>query len=102
MASELATCAWPKSRDCVSPKRLTTFWKVRSVLSLFIQMGCDLRVAEGDGSSDEGDVLNFRYLYNPENQAFAPILDLGDDEYVSEGEVNTWERRLGVTIPKPT
>jgi len=83
------------------PRRLTTFSKVRSVLSLFIQMGCELRTAEGPAISGEGDVLNFRYLYNPDNGAVVAILDLGDDEFVSSGEVAYWERRLGVSIPKP-
>jgi hypothetical protein len=85
----------------LGPRRLTTFWKVRSVLSLFIQMGCELRVAESDIVDQGGDVLNFRYLFNPDNGAFVPIVDLGDEEYVSAGEVEYWERRLGVTIPKP-
>ena len=70
-------------------------------MSLFIQMGCELRVAEGDVVSDGGEVLNFRYLFNPENKAFVAIVDLGDEEFVSAGEVEYWERRLGVTIPKP-
>ena len=74
---------------------------MKSVLSLFIQMGCELRVAESDVVSDQGDVLNARYLFNPDNGAFVPVLDLGDDEFVSSGEVAFWERRLGITIPKP-
>ena len=45
--------------------------------------------------------MNFRYLYNPDNGAVVAILDLGDDEFVSSGEVAYWERRLGVSIPKP-
>jgi hypothetical protein len=64
-------------------------------------MGCELRVVEEDVVSDQGDVLNFRYLFNPDNGKFVPILDLGDDEFVSEGEVAYWERRLDITIPKP-
>jgi hypothetical protein len=38
---------------------------------------------------------------NPDSEAFVAIVDLGDDEFVSAGEVAYWERRLGVTIPKP-
>jgi hypothetical protein len=74
---------------------------VRSVLSLFIQMGCELRTAEESAVSPDGDVLNIRYLVNPDSGAFVAIVDLGDDEFVSAGEVAYWERRLGVTIPKP-
>jgi hypothetical protein len=57
--------------------------------------------AEADVVSDQGDILNARYLFNPDNGAFVPVLDLGDDEFVSSGEVAFWERRLGITIPKP-
>ena len=53
-------------------------------------MGCELRDAEADVVSDQGDVLNARYLFNPDNGAFVPILDLGDDEFVSSGEVAFW------------
>jgi len=85
----------------VGAKRSGTFWKVRDVLALFVQMGCELRSAEADVVSDDGDFLNFRYLINNETGAAVPILDMGDDEYVSAGEVAFWERRLGVRIPKP-
>jgi hypothetical protein len=64
-------------------------------------MGCELRTAEQSNVSPEGDVLNFRYLVNPDSGAFVAIVDLGDDEFVSAAEVAYWERRLGVTIPKP-
>ena len=85
----------------MSPKRLTPFWKVRSVIALFIQMGCELREADQEVVSDDGDVLNYRYLVNPDTNAFVAIVDLGDDEFVSAVDVAFWERRLGVTIPKP-
>lgn len=85
----------------MAPKRLTPFWKVRSVISLFIQMGCELREAEEEVVSGDGDVLNYRYLVNPDTGAFVAIVDLGDDEFVSAIDVAFWERRLGVTIPKP-
>ena len=64
-------------------------------------MGCELRTAERDVIAPEGDALNFRYLTNPETGAFVPIVDLGGEEFVSAGEVEYWERRLGVIIPKP-
>jgi hypothetical protein len=82
-------------------KRLTPFWKVRSVISLFVQMGCEVRAVEGEVVAEDGDVLNFRYLVNPDTKAFVAIVDLGDEEFVSAVDVVFWERRLGVTIPKP-
>ena len=85
----------------MTPRRLTTFWKVRSVLALFIQMGCELRTVEEDAAAMEGDVRNVRYLLNPENGQFVAIVDLGDDEFVSAGEAAYWERRPGVEITKP-
>jgi hypothetical protein len=29
-----------------------------------------------------------------------PVVDLLDDDFVSEGEVTAWERRLGIVVPK--
>jgi hypothetical protein len=46
-------------------------------------------------------MLNVRYLLNPDTGAFAAIVDLSDEDYVSAAEVGYWERRLGITIPKP-
>lgn len=63
-------------------------------------MGCEIREAEAPVYLDDGDVFGFRYLVNLETTAFVPIVDLGDDQYVSEGEVADWERRLGIVIPK--
>ena len=42
------------------------------------------------------------YLFNPTTGAHVPIIDLGAKEYVSHWEVASWERRLGIVIPKPT
>jgi hypothetical protein len=85
----------------VTAKRTGRFWEVKAILDLFVQMGCELRVAESDPRSDTGEISNLRYLFNPQSGNFVAIVDLGDDEFVSAGEVAFWERRLGVTIPKP-
>jgi hypothetical protein len=85
----------------VGPKRLTSFWKVRTIISLFVQMGCELRVIEDSVVSNDAETLNYRILLNPTTGGFATIVDLGDDEFVAAPEVASWERRLGVTIPKP-
>jgi hypothetical protein len=83
----------------LTAKQVGSFWNVRDILAIFVQMGCELRVAEGTVYSEDGDCWNFRYLFNPANQSFVPIVDLSDDQFVSAGEVADWERRLGVTIP---
>jgi hypothetical protein len=66
-------------------------------------MGCELREADQEVVSDDRDIhiLNYRYLVNLDTNAFVAIVNLGDDEFVSAVDVAFWERRLGVTIPKP-
>jgi hypothetical protein len=73
---------------------------VREIISLFLQMGCEIREAESPVHLDDGDSFNFRYLVNTETRAFQPIVDLTDEDFISEGEVAAWERRLGIVIPK--
>jgi hypothetical protein len=82
-------------------KQANPFWNVRDIISLFIQMGCQHNVVEPCTDDGFGSVFGFSYLVNPETNAAVPILDLGEDEYLSSYEVESWERRLGVTIPKP-
>lgn len=83
----------------MAAKRATKFYLVREVISLFLQMGCELREAEATIHED-GDSFNFRYLIDPETKAFVPVVDLDDSDFISEGEVELWERRLGINIPK--
>jgi hypothetical protein len=64
-------------------------------------MGCEHRIVEPCMDDGYGSVFGFSYLFNPETNAAVPVLDLGDDEYVPVDEVEGWERRLGVAIPKP-
>jgi hypothetical protein len=82
-------------------KRSGTFWNVGQIVSLFQQMGCEINTAEGTIESMDGDCFNVRYLLNPTNKAFVPLVDLGDDQHISKWEVESWERRLAITIPKP-
>jgi len=82
-------------------KRSSTFWKVGEIVSLFQQMGCEIHTTEDTVESMDGDCFNVRYLQNSANKAFVPLGDLGDDELISKWEVESWERRLAITIPKP-
>jgi hypothetical protein len=77
------------------------FWNVRNIIALFVQMGCEHNIAEPCISDGEGSVFGFSYLVNRENNTFVPLQDLGDNEFVSSWEVESWERRLGIQIPKP-
>ncbi len=60
-----------------------------------------LRSAEPTVHLDDGECLNVRYRLNPSSGAFAPLVDLDDDDQVSDSEVAFWERRLGLQIPRP-
>lgn len=65
-----------------------------------MQMGCDLRTAE-ESLYDEGGVTNLRFLINSDDsKKFVAIVDLDDSDFIPEGEVEFWERRLGIVIPK--
>ena len=64
-------------------------------------MGCEYNIAEPRVDDGHGSVFSFDYLINRENKTFVPLQDLGDGESVSSWEVEFWERRLGIKIPKP-
>jgi hypothetical protein len=82
-------------------KAASDFWTVCIIVDLFKERGCELRVAEPTVHLDDGDCFNARYLLNPETGAFVPLIDLDDYDKVSETELAFWERRLGITIPRP-
>jgi len=71
------------------------------MLDRFVLSGCELRIAEATVRMPDGDCLNVRYLLNPANGMFVPLVDLDDSDSVSEGEVAFWERRLGVLVSRP-
>jgi hypothetical protein len=81
-------------------KQASQFWRVGLVIEMFVKQGCELRVAEQAVQLEDGDCLNARYLLNPTSGAFVPLVDLTDEQQVSELEVAFWERRLGVAIPR--
>ena len=82
-------------------KRSGTFYSVKKILETFVLMGAELRTAEPTVRDDEGDRWSVRYLLNRRTGRFVPIVDLEDDDFVSAGEVTDWERRIGITIPRP-
>ncbi|HZZ32390.1 MAG TPA: hypothetical protein VFE10_10390 [Phenylobacterium sp.] len=82
-------------------KAATAFWPVGLILQLFQEAGCDLRVAEPTVTLEDGDCLNVRYLIRADTKSYVPLVDLTDDQFVSEPEVVFWERRLGVQISRP-
>ena len=74
--------------------------KVSEVLSLFIGMGCELRVTNAAVTLSNGEQFTVRYLVNPDRTAFVTIEDLNDGDSIFEEEIEYWERRLGVNIPR--
>ena len=82
-------------------KAATDFWQVGLILDLFKDVGCELRVAEPTVRVGDGDCFNVRYLLKTGTKLYVPLVDLEDDQYVSEPEVQFWERRLGVQIGRP-
>jgi hypothetical protein len=41
-----------------------------------------------------------RFLSSPDSDDFVSLSDLADDEILPPSEVENWERRLGIVIPK--
>ncbi len=72
---------------------------VGKVIELFTGMGCELREMEGALDDPEGEHW-IRFLYNPENQTFASLGALENDDFMMPDEVAHLERRLEMTIPK--
>jgi hypothetical protein len=81
-------------------KRKGHFWRVGDVLSLFQLMGCEIADLPHPIQSEGGEFIRVRYLLYPETGRFVPIEDLEDDEQIAAEEVEYWERRLGLEVPK--
>ena len=50
----------------------------------------------------DGETYEVRFLYNPETEGFVSLRDLEDNDILPPSEVENWERRLEMTIPKPS
>ena len=73
---------------------------VAEVISLFVSMGCSLTCTSQPVEIEDGRETYIRHLVSPDKQVFFPIVDLSDDEFIFGEEIEHWERRLGVVIPK--
>jgi major membrane immunogen (membrane-anchored lipoprotein) len=62
-------------------------------------MGCELHKLEGRIKTQDAD-YEVRFLYSPEADDFVSLSDLADNERIPPSEIENWERRLGVEIPK--
>jgi hypothetical protein len=72
---------------------------VRKLIELFVAMGCELGELEGGLTDSEGH-HRVRYLFSPETKDFVSLSDLEDEDRIPPSEVENWERRLGITIPR--
>jgi hypothetical protein len=84
----------------VGAQRVDGPWlSVRKLIELFVGMGCELHEIPGQ-LVEPGVRRNIRYLYSPDANDFVSLRDLEDDDRLPPSEVENWERRLGMTIPK--
>jgi hypothetical protein len=72
---------------------------VGKLIELFVAMGCELHELSGKLHGPMGS-HRVRFLYNPEADDFVSLSDLADDERIPPSEVESWERRLQLEIPK--
>lgn len=63
-------------------------------------MGCEYREADGLLVEDDGSTRKIRFLYSRDQDDFVSLSNYADDERVPWNEVENWERRLGVIIPR--
>lgn len=82
-------------------KRATEFLLVGRVVAAFVERGCELRVAEPMVRLADGDCLNARYLVSLATGQFVALVDVADADSVADAEVQFWERRLGIRLPRP-
>ena len=73
---------------------------VRELKALFVAMGCELRETKSLVVDENGATRTIPFLYSELTDDFVSLRDYDDDDRVSWLEVENWERRLGVEIPR--
>lgn len=73
---------------------------IGKLVELFTAMGCEERPLPGMLVNADGTKRTVHYLFNPENNGFVSLRDYARDERIPPPEVENWERRLGMIIPK--
>jgi hypothetical protein len=77
---------WPKARD---------------VFAVFVAMGCEIRTIPAGLLNEEAGEETLRILYNPAAKVFVDIQEYEDDMTLTPSEIDHFERRLDIEIPKP-
>ncbi|HEY5072061.1 MAG TPA: hypothetical protein VII63_08520 [Caulobacteraceae bacterium] len=73
---------------------------VRKVIELFVAMGCEPQEFPGQDVAAFAD-WTVRYLYDRASDRFVDLSDFDLDDRVAPSTLETWERVLGVSIPRP-
>lgn len=63
-------------------------------------MGCELRETKSLMVDENGAMRTIPFLYSEQTDDFVSLRAYDDDDRVSWLEVENWERRLGVEIPR--
>lgn len=72
---------------------------VAQLVELFTAMGCSLN-EPGTVLAGPDGTYPIRFIYSDVTDDFVSLNSYDNDERVPPSEVENWERRLGVTIPK--
>ena len=73
---------------------------VKEVLALFVAMGCEIRKMPTALINEDGDETPIRFLYNPASKVFVVLDEYEDGMMMAPSEIDHFERRLDVEIPK--
>jgi len=63
-------------------------------------MGCSPQEFPGEEVEAFGS-WTVCYLYSPDTDAFISLVDFAMDDYLAPSTLESWERALGMEIPKP-
>jgi hypothetical protein len=73
---------------------------VKDVIALFVVMGCEVRTMPATLVDETAVASRIRFLYNPAAKVFVAIDDYDDDMKMTPSEIDHFERRLDIEIPK--
>ena len=62
-------------------------------------MGCILNEVPSHLEGSDGS-HPIRYLYSPASDDFVSLLNYSNDEFIPPSELDNWERRLGIKVPR--
>lgn len=72
---------------------------IGKAIELFTAMGCVLNELPEHLEGPDGK-HPVRYLYSSETNDFVSLLNYEDGELIPPSELDNWERRLGMTVPR--